>query len=65
MVQHDYEKLRKMLVKSLAELIGDADIALNGNHPFWDDHTVEAMADAALAVVKALDAAEKYIYSAG
>jgi hypothetical protein len=65
MMQHEYEKLHKMLVKNLTELIGDADIALNGNHPFWDEHTVEAMADAALAVVKALDAAEKHVYSAG
>ena len=65
MMQHEYDELREMLIENLTELIGDADIALHGNHPFWDEHTVEAMADAALAVVKALDAAEKYVYSAG
>ncbi|RMD57450.1 hypothetical protein D6833_13865 [Candidatus Parcubacteria bacterium] len=65
MMQHEFEILRNMLIEYLTELIGDADVALNGNHPYWDGNTVEAMADAALAVVKAVDAAEQNIYQAG
>jgi len=61
----DEDKIRRMLTDVLGEFIANADDATNGDHPYWDDAIVEAMADAVMAVLRATYHAEQTAYQAG
>ncbi len=53
----DEEQIRNRLQKVLMKLIGDTDYA-GIEHPYWDEDTVEAMTDAAMAVLSAVVATQ-------
>lgn len=54
----DEEKLRARLQEVISKFIGDAD--WDGiEHPYWDEDTIGAMVDAAMCVLRAIEATQR------